>query len=51
MSSEEPNIIETETNEKESGSEWKVDQLVWAKIPGYPYWPAIVCFLYYQINN
>lgn len=26
-----------------SKAEWQYNQLVWAKLVGYPYWPSIVC--------
>lgn len=47
MASEENKTVET----NEESSEWKINQLVWAKIPGYPYWPAIVKFFHLFQNQ
>lgn len=46
---EEPMEKEQEDSSTTKSSKWKYNELVWAKIVGYPYWPAIVCYLYRRI--
>ena len=40
------------TSEEEEDLKFDIDQVVWAKVKGFPWWPSIVTFLinYYSIT-
>lgn len=32
----------SQTSNDENSTQWEVNQVVWAKMAGYPHWPAVV---------